>query len=57
MPTRDPQRQADDRENDAARRYQDQQLLAAMVAEAVRRADAMSRLDASLQLLHRHPAA
>ncbi len=53
----DEQRLADASENDAAQRYLREQRLATMVAEAMRRADAMSRLDASLQLGLRRPAA
>jgi hypothetical protein len=48
---------ADARENDTAQRYMREQRLATVVAEAMRRADAMSRLDASLRLGHSRPAA
>jgi 1,2-phenylacetyl-CoA epoxidase PaaB subunit len=48
---------ADARENFAARRYLREQSLAVVVAEARRRADAMSRLDASLRIGMRRPAA
>ncbi|MBJ7596225.1 MAG: hypothetical protein JF886_15460 [Candidatus Dormibacteraeota bacterium] len=48
---------ADASENDAAQRYLREQCLATVVAEAMRRADAMSRLDASLRLGVRRPAA
>jgi hypothetical protein len=48
---------ADVRENDTAQRYLREQRLATVVAEAMRRADAMSRLDASLRLGVRRPAA
>ncbi len=48
---------ADQRENDAARSYLRERRLATVVAEAIRRADAMSRLDASLRSGgRRHPA-
>ncbi|MDQ6857137.1 MAG: hypothetical protein M3Z57_08700 [Candidatus Dormibacteraeota bacterium] len=48
---------ADARENDAAQRYLRERRLATVVAEAMRRADAMSRLDVSLRLGMRRPAA
>ena len=48
---------ADARENDAAQRYLREQNLATVVAEAMRRADAMFRLDARLRISTRHPAA
>jgi hypothetical protein len=49
MAARDAQRLADASENDQALRYRRGKVLAAVVAEAMRRADAMSRLDASLR--------
>ncbi len=48
---------ADASENDAAQRYLGGQRLAAVVDEAMRRADAMSRLDATLRLRVRRSAA
>jgi hypothetical protein len=57
MTGRTEQDLADARENAAARRYQREQSLAAVVTEAMRRADAMSRLDASLRVGERRPAA
>lgn len=51
MAPRELQRLADASENDAAGRYVQLQALAAAVEEAVKRADAMSRLEASLRLL------
>ncbi len=48
---------ADAREDHTALRYRREQSLAIVVAEAMRRADAMSRLDASLRLGVRRPAA
>ena len=48
---------ADASERYAAERYQSQQLLAAVIEDAARRADAMSRLDASLRYAVRRPAA
>ena len=48
---------ADASERYAAERYQSQQLLAAVIVDAARRADAMSRLDASLRYAVRRPAA
>lgn len=57
MAGRDAQTLADAHENDAAQRYLREQRLASVVAEAMRRADAMSRLDASLRLTTRRPAA
>ncbi len=56
MATTDAQTLADASEDDAARRYLREQRLATLVAEAMRRADAMSRLDASLRLRVRRPA-
>ncbi len=51
------QRQADASEDDAAGRYIRQQLLATVIEDAVRRADAMLRLEASLRYAMRpHPA-
>lgn len=50
MAPRELQRLADASEDDAAARYVSQQLLATVIEEAVRRADAMSRLEASLRL-------
>ncbi|HEY8675371.1 MAG TPA: hypothetical protein VIO13_05335 [Candidatus Dormibacteraeota bacterium] len=50
MAARELQRLADASENDAAQRYMRSQVLASVVADAIRRADAMSRLDASLRL-------
>lgn len=47
------QRLADASEDDAAKRYLRGQRLAAVVDEAMRRADAMSRLDATLRLVRR----
>jgi hypothetical protein len=49
MAARDAQRLADASENDQALRYRRGKVLAAVVEEATRRADAMSRLDASLR--------
>jgi hypothetical protein len=49
MAARDAQRLADASENDHALRYRRGKVLAAVVEEATRRADAMSRLDASLR--------
>ena len=49
MEARDAQRLADASENDLALRYRRGKVLAAVVEEAMRRADAMSRLDASLR--------
>jgi hypothetical protein len=43
------QRQADASEDDAAGRYIRQQLLATVIEDAVRRADSMLRLEASLR--------
>jgi hypothetical protein len=57
MPAREVQRLADASENDARQRYVRGQLLAGVVDEAMRRADAMSRLDASLRLTDRRRAA
>jgi hypothetical protein len=57
MPAADAQTLADASEDDAAQRYLREQRLATVVAEAMRRADAMSRLDASLRLRVRRPAA
>ena len=57
MAARDLQRLADASETDAALRYQRGRRIAAVVSDAVRRADAMSRLDATLQLGVRRPAA
>jgi len=54
---RDLQRLADASENDAAQRYVRRQVLAVVVDEAMRRADAMSRLEACLRLAMRRPAA
>jgi hypothetical protein len=48
---------ADARENDTAQRYLREQHLASVVADAMRRADAMCRLDASLRRGMRRPAA
>jgi hypothetical protein len=50
MTDRNTQRLADASENDAAHRYQRGKILATVVDEARRRADAMTRLDASLRL-------
>jgi hypothetical protein len=49
MAARDAQRLADASENDQALRYRRGKVLAAVVEEAMRHADAMSRLDASLR--------
>jgi hypothetical protein len=57
MAALDMQRLADASEDDAARRYLRQQLLVSLVEEAMRRADAMSRLDATLQVTARQRAA
>jgi hypothetical protein len=57
MAAPDAQTLADASENDAAQRYLREQRLATIVAEAMRRADAMSRLDATLRLVMRRPAA
>lgn len=51
MAERELQRLADASETDAARRYVRQQQLAVVIGDAVRRADAMSRLDASLRYI------
>jgi hypothetical protein len=51
------QRQADASEDDAAGRYIRQQLLATVIEDAVRRADSMLRLEASLRHQVRTPAA
>jgi hypothetical protein len=56
-PARDLQRLADASENDAAQRYVRRQVLAIVVDEAMRRADAMSRLDACLRVAVRRPVA
>ena len=56
MAAPDVQGLADASENDAAQRYLRERRLATIVAEAMRRADAMSRLDASLQARVRRPA-
>lgn len=48
---------ADASEKHTAERYVRQQLLAAAIQDAARRADAMSRLDASLRYAVRRPAA
>jgi hypothetical protein len=56
MAATDAQTLADASENDAAQRYLREQRLATVVAEAMRRADAMSRLDASLRMRVRRPA-
>ncbi len=53
MTDRDTQRLADASEDDAAQRYQRGKVLATVVDEAMRRADAMTRLDASLRLATR----
>jgi hypothetical protein len=53
MAAPDVQHLADASENDAAQRYVRGQLMASVVEEAMRRADAMSRLDASLRLAGR----
>jgi hypothetical protein len=53
----DMQRLADASEDDAAQRYLRHQLLASLDEEAMRRADAMSRLDATLQVTPRERAA
>jgi hypothetical protein len=57
MAALDIQRLADASEDDAARRYLRQQLLVSLVEDAMRRADAMSRLDATLQVTTRQRAA
>jgi hypothetical protein len=57
MAAQDEQALADERENQTAQRYLREQRLATVVADAIRRADAMSRLDASLRLRVRRPAA
>ena len=54
---RELQRLADASEDDAAQRYLRRQVLAFVVDEAMRRADAMSRLDASLRAAMRRPVA
>lgn len=51
------QRQADASEDDAAGRYVSQQLLASAIEDAIRRADAMQRLEASLRSALRPRAA
>jgi hypothetical protein len=56
MTDRDTQRLADASEDDAAQRYQRGKVLATVVDEAMRRADAMTRLDASLRLATRRRA-
>ncbi len=48
---------ADASENDATRRFVRGQLLSGVLVEAIRRADAMTRLDASLRHFERRPAA
>ncbi len=53
MAAPDVQHLADASENDAAQRYVRGQLMASVVEEAMRRADAMLRLDASLRLAGR----
>jgi hypothetical protein len=50
MAPRELQRLADASENDAAQRYLRRQVLAGIVEDAMRRADAMSRLDATLRV-------
>jgi hypothetical protein len=57
MAAEDEQALADKRENETAQRYLREQRLATVVADAIRHADAMSRLDASLRLRVRRPAA
>lgn len=57
MDDRELQRAVDSSEEDAARRYRGGRLLASIVEEAVRRADAMSRLDACLRRPERGAAA
>lgn len=57
MTSPDLQRLADASERDSAQRYLRQQRLAEVIEEAVRRADAMSRLEASLRLTREAPAA
>lgn len=49
MAAKDLQILADASENDTAARYVRQQRFAVVIQDAVRRADAMSRLDASLR--------
>ena len=51
MADRELQLVVDSNEENAARGYAHGQLLAGIVEEAVRRADAMSRLDARLRML------
>jgi hypothetical protein len=57
MAPRELQRLADASENDAAQRYVRRQVLAGVVEDAMRRADAMSRLDATLRLAMRSRSA
>lgn len=57
MAATEVQRLADASETDTAQRYVRRQRLAVVIEEAMRRADAMSRLDASLRLeVRRHAA-
>lgn len=57
MAAGDLQNLADASESDAAERYRLRQSLAVVIEDAVRRADAMSRLEASLRYEVRRPAA
>ncbi len=57
MATTDLQRLADASEHDSAERYLRQQRLAVVIEDAVRRADAMWRLETSLRLVRVNPAA
>jgi hypothetical protein len=50
MAPRELQQLADASEDDAAQRYVRRQVLAGVVEDAMRRADAMSRLDATLRV-------
>lgn len=57
MAAGEPQELADASETDAADRYRRRQSLAVVIEDAVRRAEAMSRLEASLRYDVRRPAA
>jgi hypothetical protein len=57
MAAEELQRLADATEADTAERYVRQQRLAVVIGEAVRRADALARLDASLALAEKRSAA
>lgn len=57
MAAQELQSLADASEDDTAERYARQQRLAIVIGDAVRRADALARLDASLRLTVRRTAA